>query len=81
MQVWQDRVKELVHQELSVSTLAAFNTNVDAVVHLSNEDIKGLCSDPNVDLEEVSKINADDILDIYTANEFVAVLKSAFRPR
>lgn len=77
MQVWQDRVKELVHQELSVSTLAAFNTNVDAVVHLSNEDIKGLCSDPNVDLEEVSKINADDILDIYTANEFVAVLKSA----
>lgn len=77
MQVWQERVKELVHKKLSVSTLAAFNTNVDAVVHLTNEDVQRLCSDSQVDLEKVNKIEADEILDIHTANEFVAVLKSA----
>jgi len=64
-------------QKLSVTTLAAFNTNVDAVVHLANEHVAELCRDPRVDMAEVNRIASDDILEIHTANEFVAVLKGA----
>lgn len=77
MQIWQDRVREVVHKELSVSTLAAFNTNVDAVVHLNNDHIVELCQDSQVSMDEVNSIAADDILEVHTANEFVAALKSA----
>ncbi|HHT72362.1 MAG TPA: hypothetical protein GX008_01465 [Firmicutes bacterium] len=77
MHRWQERVREIVNHELSVTTLAAFNTNVDAVVHLTNEHVAELCQDPQVSLDEVNKIASDDILEIHTANEFVAVLKGA----
>jgi len=75
--VWQDRVREIVHHKLSVTTLAAFNTNVDAVVHLTQEHVAALCQDPQVSLAEVNSIASDDVLEVYTANEFVAVLKGA----
>lgn len=77
MHIWQDRVRDIVKEKLSVTTLAAFNTNVDAVVHLTSDHIAQLCQDPQVSLEEVNSIASDDILEIHTPNEFVAVLKGA----
>ena len=49
MHRWQERVREIVNHELSVTTLAAFNTNVDAVVHSPMNTLLSF-ADPQVSL-------------------------------
>lgn len=63
--------------KLKANTLAAFNTNVDVVVHLTHESLQGMESDPRLDLAEVRRLQKTEITTISTENEFLAVLIEA----
>lgn len=77
--LWQNRVKKAVGNKLETNTLAAFNTNVDVVVHLTQKDLIPLEADPLVDLKEVQKLLNGEIIEINTATEFLAVLLAALQ--
>lgn len=73
--VWQKRVEDAVKQEINGSIFAAFNTNVDVVVHLNKDNIANLVNDQEVDLGKINQMDVDSIDEIRTKNEFVAVVK------
>lgn len=75
--VWQDRVKDVVQNKLETNVLAAFNTNVDVVVHLTNSCLEVAEADPQVNVEEVKRLLKTDIGTITNENEFLAVLLEA----
>lgn len=75
--VWQDRVKEVVQNKLETDVLAAFNTNVDVVVHLTNSSLEIVEADPQINVEEVKRLLETDISTISNENEFLAVLLEA----
>lgn len=77
--LWQNRVKEVVKNELDTTSLAAFNTNVDVVVHLNNANLAPLEKDERIDVQEVQRLIGEDILEINTENEFLAVLLAALQ--
>jgi len=51
--VWQNRVRAAVRNNISAHTLAAFNTNVDVVVHLRQDRLEPLLASSRIDLQEV----------------------------
>gem|GEM_PF-3959487 len=57
--VWQDRVKDVVQNKLETNVLAAFNTNVDVVVHLTNSCLEVVEADPQVNVEESKTLIKD----------------------
>lgn len=75
--LWQNRVKDAVQNKLTASTLAAFNTNVDVVVHLNDSSLKKLQADPRLDLSKVESLRSTEITTIVNGNEFLAVLMEA----
>lgn len=77
--LWQNRVKKAVQNKIETTTLAAFNTNVDVVVHLTQENLAPLEADPRIDVQAVERLVNEDILEILTENEFLAVLLAALK--
>lgn len=54
--VWQNRVKAAVQRRITAHTLAAFNTNVDVVVHLDQAKLEPLASHPRIDFPAVERL-------------------------
>lgn len=75
--IWQNRVKEAVQNKITANTFAAFNTCVDAVVHLSNSNLAPLADHPRVDFSQVERLLSTTIDTISNENEFLAVLMQA----
>lgn len=75
--IWQQRVKEVAQAKLAGNIFAAFNTNVDVVVHLTEDNVQGLCTDSQVCLSTVRGLNAEEIWEVETENDFVAVIRDA----
>ncbi len=75
--IWQQRVEEVAQERLAGNIFAAFNTNVDVVVHLTEENVQGLSNDPQVCLSTVRELNAEEIWEVETENDFVAVIRDA----
>ncbi len=74
---WHDRVKKVVQTKISTDCLAAFNTNVDVVVHVDDAEMGRVQADPGIDVAKVLQLDADDIIEIHTKNEFLAVMAAA----
>ncbi|NLM41683.1 MAG: hypothetical protein GX199_05180 [Firmicutes bacterium] len=77
--VWQNRVREAVQHKITANTLAAFNTNVDVVVHLEQAKLAPLLSNPRVDFTAVERLLGMEIPEVTNENEFVAVLMQALQ--
>lgn len=77
--IWQKIVKDVCQERIDAKTLAAFNTNVDVVVHLTDSNMAALQSNPRIDLAEVRTLQGDDILEISQPNELLAVLAEALK--
>lgn len=77
--LWQNRVKEAVRHKIDANVLAAFNTNVDVVVHLTNSNLSFLQSHPRIDLEQVRKTAGEELLELSSLNELLAVLSEALK--
>ena len=77
--LWQNRVKKAVQNKIKTTTLAAFNTNVDVVVHLSQDNLAPLEADPRINVDAVERLVSEDIVEITTEDEFLAVLLAALK--
>lgn len=77
--VWQNRVRAAVRNKISAHTLAAFNTNVDVVVHLRQDRLEPLLASSRIDLQEVEGLLNREIPSVSSANGFLAVLMRALR--
>ena len=77
--VWQNRVRAAVRNNISAHTLAAFNTNVDVVVHLRQDRLEPLLASSRIDLQEVEGLLNREIPSVSSANGFLAVLMRALR--
>lgn len=77
--LWQNRVKRAVENKIETNTLAAFNTNVDVVVHLTQEYLEPLEKDNRINVENVRRLVHEEIIEINTEDEFLAVLLAALK--
>jgi len=77
--VWQNRVKAAVQRRITAHTLAAFNTNVDVVVHLDQAKLEPLASHPRIDFSAVERLLGEEIPAVHNGNEFLAVLMQALQ--
>lgn len=75
--IWQNRVKTAVEKRITANTFAAFNTNVDVVVHLNDSNLSPLVNNPRIDLDQVEGLLNTEINTVSTENEFLAVLMEA----
>ncbi len=75
--VWHDRLKTVVQAKIDTDCLAAFNTNVDVVVHVDDAEMARVQADPEIDMDEMQRLDADELMEIYTKTEFLAVMSSA----
>ncbi|NMB02321.1 MAG: hypothetical protein GX971_12515 [Firmicutes bacterium] len=75
--IWQNRVKVAVENKITANTLAAFNTNVDVVVHLNNSNLAPLQANARIDIEQVKGLLGTVITTVSNENEFLAVLMDA----
>jgi len=73
--IWQERVEKAVNRKIDGRVFAAFNTNVDAVVHVNDDNIARILDDPEVRPETLSEFDADSLDTVKNKNEFAAVLK------
>lgn len=73
--LWENRVQSAVEKEIDSRVFAAFNTNVDVVVHLDNAAVSRLLDDPEIVMEEVNQKDSDSVDMIRTKTDFTAVLK------
>lgn len=73
--IWQDRVKTAVQHKLDAKVFAAFNTNVDVVVHMDNASLQRILEDDEVSTVAVAGLDVEAISVVRNKNEFVAVLK------
>lgn len=72
--LWQRRVQNAIGMSLRTRTFAAFNTNVDAVVHINNENIAPLLTDEELDRGLIRRRSIGDIEVIKSREDFVVVL-------
>ncbi|MGI6694017.1 MAG: ADP-dependent glucokinase/phosphofructokinase [Limnochordia bacterium] len=77
--IWQNRVKAAVQHRITANTLAAFNTNVDVVVHLEQANLAPLLANERIDLQKVKQLLDTDIPAVNNENEFLAVLMQALQ--
>ncbi|NMA62166.1 MAG: hypothetical protein GX956_09810, partial [Firmicutes bacterium] len=77
--LWQNRVKKAVQNKIKTNTLAAFNTNVDVVVHLTQENLAPVETDSRIDVQAVERLVDKEIVEINTEDEFLAVLLAALK--
>lgn len=75
--IWQNRVKAATKNKITANTFAAFNTNVDVVVHLNNSNLAPLQDNSRIQFEQVEKLLGTTIATISNENEFLAVLMEA----
>lgn len=74
---WQNRVREAAQNTIAANTFAAFNANVDVVVHLTNSTLEGVQEDPSIDGHAVQRLLGTTINSVSNQNEFLAVLMEA----
>lgn len=78
-QAWQTRLAEVSKGRPAGGTLAAFNLNVDVVARVTPEAIERLVeTTPDLDWEEIDRIDVDALRSIRTREEFLAVLRRGF---
>ena len=73
--IWQKRVKTAVERSLDTKVFAAFNTNVDVVVHMDDDNVQRILADSDVSLADVATLDVDAIDVVRDKNQFVSVLK------
>ena len=72
-ELWQHRVKEALDSPIRGRVLSAFNTNVDAIVHVTPAKMAEWMQ--NWDLTKVAELSIGDIDAVSTPYEFFAVLR------
>lgn len=74
--VWDEYLQQACDQRIKARVFAAFNTNVDAIVHVHGELVRKLIeSDESIDWGRVNNLSIGDISSIKSKEEFMAVLK------
>ena len=74
-QIWQDRLRQAVHGRLRGTSLSAFNSNVDVVVHIDGGSIqKLLTNNPNLNWDEIASMDVSKLSALQTREQFVAIL-------
>ncbi|MGI6036910.1 MAG: ADP-dependent glucokinase/phosphofructokinase, partial [Limnochordia bacterium] len=73
--IWQRRVQGAVAEPVHGRVLAAYNTNVDAIVHVTPEKLtKWLAEAPELDWNRVEEGSIGDVKTIVTLEDFFIVL-------
>ena len=73
--LWNERLKRVVQHGISARTFAAFNTNVDVIVHLNDNTVGQLLADADISLERVRARAADTMERITNQEDFFTVLR------
>ncbi|MGE5483254.1 MAG: hypothetical protein ACM3VX_10210 [Bacteroidota bacterium] len=73
--LWNERLKRVVQHGIRARTFAAFNTNVDVIVHLNDNTVGQLLADADISLERVRARAADTIERITNQEDFFTVLR------
>ena len=74
-EIWQQRLHQAVQGELQGTSLAAFNSNVDVVVHLDPMSVQRMLNNnPDLDWDVISKVDVTKLVELRTREEFIAVL-------
>src|SRR5690606_16980631 len=72
--------REIVTKRPKGKTFAAFNLNIDVVARVTPESIRRLVElTPELDWNEVARIDVEALATVRTREEFVAVLRHGFR--
>ncbi len=50
---------------------------MDVVVHVDDAEMARVQADPEIDMDEMQRLDADELMEIYTKTEFLAVMSSA----
>jgi ADP-dependent phosphofructokinase/glucokinase len=75
--LWQQRLKTAVSRTLSVRTFAAFNTNIDSVVHLTPENIARAIAMSGIQPADMGECTCEQLPNaISTPQEFLTVVKT-----
>lgn len=78
-EIWQNHLRRAASSRPEGSTLAAFNINVDVVASVTPENIEAMVHHtPDMNWDEVAKIDATDLRSLNTKEEFAAVLRFGF---
>lgn len=76
-QLWQQRLKTAVSRSLSVRTFAAFNTNIDSVVHLTPDNIARAIAMSGIRPDEIPERTCEQLPNaISTPQEFLMIIKT-----
>jgi ADP-dependent phosphofructokinase/glucokinase len=74
--VWESRVAQMVQQEPKGRIFAAFNTNIDKVVHVTPEKMKVIIdSNPDIDWQRVESTSIADVGTVCSKETFFVVLQ------
>ncbi|HEX6970753.1 MAG TPA: ADP-dependent glucokinase/phosphofructokinase, partial [Limnochordia bacterium] len=74
---WQQRLREVAKRRIQIRTLAAFNANVDVIVHVTPEAMARLLEKPGeIDLTEMRRAAESNPTAVRTKSELVGVLKA-----
>ncbi|HHV54236.1 MAG TPA: hypothetical protein GXX55_02115 [Firmicutes bacterium] len=72
---WHERLKKVVQQGIRARTFAAFNANVDVIVHLDDGVVQRLLRDSGVSLSRVRARSAEALERIVNPEDFFTVLR------
>lgn len=73
---WELRVSQMVQQRPKGRILAAFNTNIDKVVHLTPENVKAIvAANPDIDWDKVANTAIYDVKTVCSKETFFVVLQ------
>jgi ADP-dependent phosphofructokinase/glucokinase len=74
--IWQDYARKACQRQLNARVLAAFNTNIDAVVHVTTELMEKItANDTSIDWKEVASGSADQITTVKSKEDLLIILK------
>ncbi len=74
--VWHEYLRQACQRKIGARVLAAFNTNIDAIVHITAELMEDLkAADETIEWKEVAKGTAEDIAAVTSKEELLVILK------
>lgn len=76
--IWHNYLKEACKKRITSRTFAAFNTNVDVVVHVTGEKLKKvLTKNSNLDFTKIRKKDIKEINTVQSQEDFFAVFRDS----
>lgn len=74
--LWHEYLQQACQRQIRARVLAAFNTNIDAVVHVTGELMDSISAkDKSISWDKVTQGNAEDIRAIKSKEDLLIVLK------